>query len=229
MGYQEKQYKLFQDIEESCKSGKNISTLVETISDYGNDNKICLTSVVFIPEDLRNVIIKNIIEPLNKLDSGQYYYLPDSLHITLQNIRTVSNPPLFNNDDIDKVKKVFKEVIPKYKSLSFELKGLFELPNSLSIRAYSSEYLRDLRLEIMDKLEEVGVPDNKTYASNDIFFGNSSICRYVKNPNKDFFEKVKELKNETIGILDVKKISLITTNAVCHPNKTKVIEEYNLS
>lgn len=224
--YQKQQNQLFENIEKKFKTGKNPSTIVPFLKNYATDNQICLTSVIFLPKKLQQIIIKDIINPLKKIDQNQYYYTQNSLHITLQPIRIVNNPPSFNNEDIYKADQVFKKIIPKYKSFELDIKGLFELPTSLSIRAYSNKILQKIRLELTNELKNAGVPNNKINASKLIFFGNITICRYTKKPNKEFFNKVKELKNEKIGILNSKTISLITTNTACHPKKTKIINEY---
>ncbi len=228
LSYEQKQLEQIKIIEEKFKKGETPSTIVQPVKDYVNDNRICLTSITFIPLKIEELILNQIIKPLKKADSRQYFYIPHSFHLTIQNIRTINKPPLFNQQDIENAKKVFKKVIPKYPSFSFEIKRLFELPTSLSLSAFSEKIFADLVLELRSELIKNNVPDNKTYASNDIMFGNITIVRYTKPPNNSFFEKVKELKNIEIGKLEIKTISLITTNSVCHPNSTKIISEYKI-
>lgn len=228
ISYQHKQEQLFNEIEKSFKLGQTPSTLVEPVKDFVNDTRACLTSVVFIPQNLQQVIISKVINPLRDYDSEQYFYVPNSFHLTIQNVRTVNDPPLFGQKDIKRSRLVFRRIVPKYAPFSFELRGLFELPTNLSIRAYSAEVLKDLILELRDGLEKAGIPDNKTYASDDIFFGNINVCRFIKEPNRKFKNKVKELKEVFIGNLNVETISLITTNSVCHPAKTRIIDTFNL-
>lgn len=228
MNYQQKQVQLFDHIEKSFKEGQTPSTIVEPVENYADDDRICLTSVVFIPPKIQETIISEVINPLRQVDLKQYYYVPNSFHITIQNIRTINNPFFFNQEDIEKAKEVFRKVIPKHKSFSFKLKGLFELPTSLSIKAFSDESFHYLVKELRETLTTAGVSDNKKYASKDVFFGNSNICRYTSKPNSSFFEKVTELKDHEIGEIKVNDVSLITTNSVCYPNKTKIIQKYNL-
>lgn len=227
MDYQNKQLELINGIEEGFKSGKNPSTVVEPVSDYVNDDRICLTSVVFIPHELEEKIIELVINPLREINPIQYFYVPSSFHITINNIRTIENPPLFNDNDIEKAKEVFKRVIPKYKSFTFDLKRLFELPTSLAIAAFTDKTLANIALELRNELEKADVPDNKTYASQDIVIGSTTISRYTNTPSPKFQEKIKKLKEVEIGSFEVNKVSLITTNAVCHPSKTKIIEEFS--
>lgn len=227
--YQDRQLELIKKIEESFKKGKAPSTIVEPVSNYVNDNRICFTSVAFVPSNLVQKMIEQVINLLRKVDPMQYFYIPGSFHITINNIRTIANPPLFNNEDIEKARGVFKRIIPKYKPFTFELKRLFELPTSLAISAFSNEILGNLALELRAELKQAGIPDNKTYAAEDVIIGNATISRFTDTPNPAFKEKIKELKEIEIGSFEVKKVFLITTNSVCHPTKTKIIEEYSLS
>ena len=227
--YKQAQRELFDELENKFKNGEKPSTIVEPVKDYENDNRICLTSVAFIPPHLQEIILSTVVDPLKSADSQQYYYIQNSFHLTIQNIRTINLPLLFNDSDIEKAIKVFDQIVPKHKHLFFDIEGLFELPTSLSLRAYADKGLKDLALELRRGLKEAGVPDNKTYASSDVVFGNTSVCRYTTTPNDLFFNEVKRLKNIKIGRLEVSTVSLITTNSVCHPSKTKIIKEFNLA
>lgn len=226
--YQQLQETVFNQLEKDAKKGNASATFVEPLSDYAGDQQMCLTSVAFLPPVLCQVVINKIIKPLKKVDDRQYYFPSNSLHVTIQNIRVISSPLLFTADDIEKAKQIFHKVTAKYSPLILELKGILELPNSLSIRGYSDKIFGDFVLELRAELKKAGIPDNKKYASKNVVFGNSTICRFTKEPTKEFFAKVKELKNIEIGKFEIKTVSLITTNAVCHPDKTKIIETYNL-
>jgi hypothetical protein len=136
---------------------------------------------------------------------------------------------LFNNTDIEKAREIFGKIVSKYHSFTFDLKRIFELPTSLAICALSDETLGNLALELREKLKSVGVPDNKTYADDSVVIGSATISRFTKTPNLEFKQRVDTLREIELGTFTAKKISLITTNAVCHPSKTKIIEEYLLN
>lgn len=227
--YQDKQLQLITAIEKKFKSGELPSEIVKAVSNYQNDNRICLTGVAFVPQRLEQIILDKLTKPLKKADNRQYYYIPGSFHITINNVRTINQPPLFNKVDIRNAKKTFEKVIQKHKVFSVEIKRLFELPTSLAISAFSNEKLEKLVLELRKELANNKVADNKKYASSNIVFGNITLCRFTTYPNREFITMVNKLKNTSLGKLEVKTISLITTNSVCRPNKTKIISRYNLS
>lgn len=226
--YQEKQFKLVKDIEERFKNGENPATIVDPVKDYATDKRLCFTSVAFLPEAIQNKILSLVVEHLKLADPNQYFYLPSSLHVTIQNVRVISSPPTFSDEDIEKVRHSFKKIVQRHKKVDFEIKNLFELPTNLALSAFSDESLPNLILDLRKGLKRINLPDDKGYAG-DIVFGNITICRYVSKPNVAFLKTLAKLKAIEIGKFTADKVSLITTNSVCHPKMTKIIEVFNLN
>jgi 2'-5' RNA ligase len=228
MGYKKKQAKIFQEMEKAFKKGVVRTTIVEMMANYAHDDQVCLTNVCFIPKPFTKTIQEKIIKPLKKADASQYFYPSPSLHITVQGIRTIHKPPIFNQTDIKKVKKAFSEIIPHYSPINFEIQGILELPTSLFLKVFPDKKFQDLVLKLRKILEKIGLPDDKVYFSKNIVLANISFCRYTQTPNQLFKKQVKKLKNVKIGQFKANKIHLITTNAVCHPGKTVIIKTFNL-
>jgi hypothetical protein len=225
--YQQRQVELIEQMQEQFRQGQSPSTLVDPVQDYEHDQRICLTSVVLLPEDISQEIRTKLIEPLQVLDPRQFFY--PEFHLTIQNIRTISQPPLFTQEDIAKVIEVFQAITPKYHRFTFELKNLLILPNNVGMCGYCDETLRDLCLDLRQNLIDVGVPDDKSYASPDILFGVSNFCRYTTPPNVEFLAKLEELKQVSLPDLEVQTISLVTGNAVLHPSSLNVIQQFDLA
>lgn len=196
--------------------------------DHAKDKQRCLTSVSFVPENISNKIIREVIEPLQQYDPNHYFYLTESMHLTLKNIRTVNNPPLFDAKDIKKVDKLFSEIIPQFPKFDFTVEDVVIFPTSMSVTAFSDRILWDLVSSLDKGLKEIGVPDNKKYTSNSVYFGNITLCRFTKKPNEKFVKEARKFRNYKIGKMTIEKINLITCNAVCHPKSLKIINEYNL-
>ncbi|MBL7150416.1 hypothetical protein ISS86_00620 [Candidatus Microgenomates bacterium] len=228
MNYRNKQKNIFQAMEKAFKKGKVKTTIVKMLSNYANDNQICLTTVIFIPKYLSEKIQEKTIKLLKDIDLTQYFYQPISFHITIQNIRTIHQPPLFTKNDLERIKKAFSKIIPQYQPIKFEIKGILELPTSLSLKVFSGQEHHDLTMSLRRTLDQIGVLDNKTYFSDNVVLGNITICRYTQKPNEAFQKKVKDLKDIEIGRFTTDEVHLITTNAVCHPNKTVIIKTFNL-
>ncbi|MDD5489417.1 MAG: hypothetical protein PHP25_01905 [Candidatus Moranbacteria bacterium] len=226
--FQEQQKKLIVEYEQSISKGNIKSTFVAMQKDYANDGQICLTSVVFVPENISDKINKEVIEPLRHYDPDQYFYPVESLHLTIKNIRTINNPPLFDAKDIEKVDKLFSEIIPQFSKFNFAVEDVVIFPTSMSVAAFSDRILWDLVSSLDKGLKEIGVPDNKKYTSNSVYFGNITLCRFTKKPNDKFVKEARKFRNYKIGKMKVEKINLITCNAVCYPKSLKIISEYKL-
>ncbi len=226
--YLSQQKELVKQLEDSFSNGIHKSTVVEIQKDYANDDQICLTSVVFIPNDISSKIISNVINKLKEIEPQHYFYPPESMHLTIKNIRTINKPPLFSESDIHKVNQLFSEIIPRFPIFEFCVEDVLTFPTSLSIMAYSDDTLQKLILALDNGLQEIGVPDNKKYLSDSIFWGNITICRFTQNPGTQFINGVKKMRNLKIGKFKAEKVNLITCNAVCYPESRKIIGEYEL-
>lgn len=224
--YQDKQRELFDNIEKSGFADPSSSVFVSLDNSW--DKRMCLTSVAFPPVNIYSKLYKKVIDPLKAADPRQYYYPRESLHLTVKAIKVVEYPIPYTSEDLLKANSVFNKVIPRHKVFSYHLRGLFHLPTSISIRGYTDESLKRIVFDFDQALEKAGIPDNKKYASSEVFFGNMNVCRYTTEPNEQFIKQLKKLKNTDIGTFEVKTVLLITTNLVCHPDKTTIIGEYTL-
>ncbi|KAB8330475.1 hypothetical protein SD80_027775 [Scytonema tolypothrichoides VB-61278] len=228
--YIKQQKQIIQQLKDSISQGQNRLSIVEMRSDYENDDAIGLASLTFPSKDIAQTISQKIITPLQSLDSRHFYYSSEELlHITIKNVRTVHNPLLFKNEDVVKVHELFTQIVPNFQSFTFRLEGLILFPTSVSLTGYCDETLRKLVQALDLGLKEIGVPDNKKYISDTVFFGNMTLCRFTDEPIGLFQNKVKELENIYIGEMRVTEISLVICNAVCHPKTKKVIGTYKLS
>lgn len=222
------QEQLIKKIKIDLKKHRFTSTIVKMQKDYQNDDQMCLSSLSFMDRCNSSKIITQIIKPLKQIDSDQYYFSADNLHLTIKNIRTIHKPPLFTNEDVIRVDKLYQKLIPQLPSFTFTLKNLVLFPTSLAIFGYSDSSLQKIVQTLDCGLKKIWVSDNKKYVSDKIFFGMSTLVRFTKPPTQEFLNKINELKNIKIGEFKVDKINLIICNAVCDPKSRKIINSYYL-
>ena len=203
-------------------------TVVERKDNYVDSEELTLTTIVFITKNIIDIIAQKILEPLKSIEPDHYYYPAESTHLTIKSIRYASNPPGYTEQDIEKVNNLFQSIVSEFDSFTFSLEGLTRFPNSLSLMGYSNDSLKDLVLALDQGLKDIGVPDNKKYFSDEIFFGNVTLCRFTHDPGGKFLAKVKELEEVQIGELEIKELSLVTSDAVCSSASKKIINTYNL-
>jgi 2'-5' RNA ligase len=210
-------------------SGQNLRASVVPIrSDYRTDSAMCLTSVAFLPDDIAHDIHRKIVQPLEEIEPDHHYYSPDSMHITVKNIRTIHNPPRFTEADVRKVDRLFGGLIPEHPSFSFWLEEVVPFPTSVSLIAYSDLKLRDLVRALDAGLNKIGVPDNKQYVSDGVYFGNVTLCRYTRQPSRKFSDALEQMTHVYKGVLKVEVIHLITCNSVCAPESSRILHSYRL-
>jgi 2'-5' RNA ligase len=217
-----------QQLKNRLEQGSGNLTVVEMRADYENDIEICLSSVVFAPDDLTQSISKRILEPLKSIEPEHFYYTSDLMHSTIKNVRTINNPPLFDEDDVAKAHQVFEQIIPQFPSFTLNWEDLTLFPTSVALIGYCNQTLQQLIQALDTGLTEIGIPDNKTYFSNTIFWGNLTVCRLRHPPGAAFRQRVKELETIQLGEMPVTHIHLVTCNAVCHPKTRKIIGTYPL-
>lgn len=225
--FQTRQLALMRQMEKAFETNPSASQTVSIQNDYATDDQLCLTGVSFLPQELCEHIYKELIVTLQSIDPTQYFIPIDALHLTVQNVRVIQKPPSYDAGTIERAKSAFATVIETHKMQSFELAGLLSMPTSLAIIALTTpdydQLVRRLRTELTNK----DAADDKSYFTDKIVFANISICRYTHMPNQKWFEIIKNFKEKNLGNFTAKNVSLIETNAGCHPAKTRVFGIYN--
>ena len=227
--------KLYRELQERAVnqlragSGRNPgASIVPMRSDYDSDPAMCLTSVAFLPDDIAQAVHRNVVQPLKAIEPEHHYYSPDSMHMTIKNVRTIHNPPLFTEDDVRKVKRLFAELVPQHPTFAFSLEELVPFATSVSLVAYSDGTLQNLVQSLDAGLKQIGVPDNKRYVSKDVFFGNVTLCRYTREPSEGFRAAVEQMAQAYQGVVNVEVVHLITCNSVGDPKTRRVLHSYEL-
>ncbi len=226
--YQQNQKEVINTLEKQVKSNILTFSTVSPVTDFKNDQRICLTSVHIPKEDLKNKIRQTLIEPLKQISPEHFYYHNDSLHMTIKNIRIINNPPHFSNQDIEKAKKVFSKVIPKHKSFKVFFYRLLLFSNNLALMGTSGEELDNIILDLDKKLKAANIPDDKKYLNNRYFFINMTLARFSNPISEEFKKKVEEFSaNINFEPYTINSVTLLTCNAVFE--NRNIIDTWNLN
>lgn len=228
MNHQQHQIEIINQIEEQIKTNSLQSSTVSPVMDFEHDPRICLTSVHFPSNDLKSYILKSIIKPLQEISPEHYYYSNTSLHMTIKNVRVISNPSHFTHEDVGIVKKIFSTTIPRHKKFSVYFYRLLLFPNNLALIGTTEPELDNIILDLDKRLNESGVPDDKKYVNSNYFFCNITLARFNSPLSSLFIKRVEELsKRIKINTYVVDTVSLITANAVL--SKLKIIDAWKLT
>jgi 2'-5' RNA ligase len=226
--YRELQKRVINSLRADSGTGTVRATTVPIQSSYEADPAICLTSVVFIPLAISRDITSDIVEPLKEIEPEHHYYSPDSMHLTIKNVRKVHDPPLFTQADIENAHNLFLEEIPRHEPFAISLEEAVAFKTSVALIGYCDEKFRDLVQALDAGLECIGLPDDKRYVSDAVFFGNVTLCRYVRQPSERFWRAVQKMAHVYRGELLIEEIHLITCNAVCSPESRYIRHSYKL-
>jgi len=213
--HQDKQVEIINQIEEQIKNDSLQATAVMPVNDFDSDNRICLTTVHFPSVQYLDIIYKTIVEPLKHIFPSAYFYESSSLHLTIKNIRVISDPPTFTNQDVEKAKQVLTSVIPRHFMFSIYPYRLLLFKNNLALMSTTDEELDRIILHMNTELKKAGIPDDKQYINKRFFFSNMTIARFGDIPPEGFKDAVTKLSsNLNVPSYHIDSVSLISSNAV---------------
>jgi len=196
--HQDSQKKVIDVIENQIKTDSLTSSIVSPIEDFEHDPRICLTSVHFPHEELVRSIEKSITLPLKYIEPDQFYYPMNSFHMTIKNIRLISNPPNFSDSDVQKVTKIFSDVIPSHKKFTVYFYRLLLFPFNLALIGTTDPEFDSIILDLDKRLKDTDIPDDKKYVNDSYFFSNMTLVRFTKPISDIFKEKVEELSRTIV-------------------------------
>lgn len=226
MTYQDEQRKLIQEL--ASKDAANFgATIVPMKTNYLDDSR-CLTIVAVPSNSLRESIVRDIIEPLKAIEPDHYFFPPESIHTTVKSIRTSQNPPQFTEEDIHKVADMLTAVVPTLPQFTIQLEQLVRFPTSVAIFGTTHENQRTVIQTLDQELNRIGVPDNKTYGSDTVFFANVTVCRFTHQPSAKFLQAISSLQI-SLESWTVNEITLNTNDAVMSPKSVTIQGRYQLS
>jgi len=224
---QKKQIEVIDSIENQIKGNFLGFSTVEPIKNYDNDTRICLTGIHFPKQTLLDEITRAFIEPLKQISPDHYYYEKESLHITVKSVRVINDPPHFTETDIQKARKVFREIIPRHNRYKAYFYRLLLFPSNLALIGTTDPELDTIVLDLDKRLKEAGVPDDKQYTNSRYFFCNVTLARFNAPITDEFRKKVNELSNViTVPTYLIDSVTLVTGNAAL--KKRTIIDSWKL-
>jgi len=209
--HQKKQIQIIEQIVESAQLGK--ISVVAPVKDFAKDPRLCLTFAHFPDRRFVDGIKKQILDPLKIKFPEFYFYEPNSLHMTIKNVRTIEKPPNFTVQDVKKARKAGDSTIPFSTAFKTYFYRLILFPNSISLVGTTEPALDTLFHSLDSELNKIGVPDNKVYANTKNFFTNITIARFNEKPGTTA-EAIENLnKKIQPSPYEVTSVSLVKANA----------------
>lgn len=221
MTYKDQQRTLIRQLNRRLAAGKFLATSVPPVSAYEDDRRTFLAFIARPPASLAERVLR-LQERLLRLDPHQFAIPRPALHFTVKNVRTVSDPPAFTAEEVERAKRAAADVLPGLGSFELQVEGVLLTPSSLALAAYSSERF-DAWVRGVDRaLRARGVRDDKTYASDAVFFSNLTLLRYVRPPTPALLKACSSIEGIRFEPFEVKEVLLVSANLAFSPGLCRV-------
>ncbi len=166
--------------------------------------------------------INEIEEDFKKIDAKINYVDEKNLHITLKFFGEI------DLEGIDVISEKIEKVLSNYKPIDINLKSCGAFPNKdyikvLWIGTQNNERLNELHDDLDKEFESIGFEKDKNFATH-ITFG-----RMKSEKNKDAVrEKIEKYETQSIGLMNVKKITFMKSTLTPNGPVYDKIKEYSL-
>ncbi len=211
----------------SLAFGSATATVVPVRKEYANA-AMCLTVVHLLREQLATDISREIIEPLRETTKQHYWYPAHDLHLTLKNVRNARPDRVYSFDEVERAVTAVERASRKIEPLDFAIHGPICFPTSIVLRAYGSLKHRDAVRVLDRELTLAEIPDDKTYASDEIYLGNITICRLTGPLTEEFRQAVADCEHRFLGTYRVQTVQLIQCDEVCSAGSRRVHSSFRL-
>ncbi|MGH8189367.1 MAG: 2'-5' RNA ligase family protein [Steroidobacteraceae bacterium] len=175
----------------------------------------CLSVIAFPPAAVAGRIGEELIQPLAALEPSHHYYPPPTLHVTIFGLRVAHAPPTFSNDDVAIAADALRGVAGQLRPLQFDLNGVARFPASLVVRAFATTMLRDTAHTLSRAFREAGLVADKLHASDDVFAGAITFCRFTAEPRAELLECAARFRNVSPGRFVATTMQLVSCDEVC--------------
>lgn len=202
------------------KSKQELATIVPMRTQYAGDERLCLGVFARVEKS----IAKNLEELQGRmmmLEPHHHYYQPQSFHVTIQNVRTISSPPSFSDDDAQIVCNVVSRIAEQHPGFELTVNGIIPLRTSVSAAVLFEESVFELIKFIGNELAACGIADDKSYVDPNVRFANITLCRFTAPPGAELLELLANQQEILFGSYLVDELYVASTNAVYDPLFTR--------
>jgi hypothetical protein len=208
-------------------AGHTPSTVVPLRSNYV-DAAFCLTLVHLLPADLSASIEDELGAQLGAFASKHHWYPRRDYHLTLKNVQMAQPNATFSPDLVQRTAGAVARVCEATPPLTFDILGPVCLSTSIVLRAIGPLAHRDMVRALDRELAAVGVHDDKTYASSEVFIGNITVCRFTEPPAAELIEGVGTLRDRFLATHTVRDACLVRCDEVCSGASRATLQRFTL-
>jgi hypothetical protein len=224
--HQKKQIEVIDNLQKVSRQNPAYSA-VTPVKDFPDDPRLCLTSVHQIDTEFAAKITSSLINPLKLADPDHFYYSADNLHLTIKNVRVVNDPPHFAAKDEQTATPIFSSTIPRHHSFYVYYYRLLILSTSLALVGTTDPELDNIILDLDQKMNRIGLTDDKKYINQKYFFSNICLLRFTHPITPKFQETIRQISSSiSFPPYLVNSVTLLVCNGVFQ--KRRILGTWNL-
>lgn len=228
MTYQDRQRALVAELSRRSSGPDYPATFIGLDTDYQRDPRVSLGLFLRPAFEVLARLQWNVQMPLIAAEPWHYLTPARALHFTFKNVQTVADPPTFTPGQAQAVAAMLAQVLPQYPAFDLECEGLLRTPTSIGVAGYYPEPIGRMVQEVHQRLIEIGLPDNKTYISNDLTFTNTTLIRYTKPPGDALLARAAELESFRLRF-PVSSLELVSADLAFRPGRLTIWGEFPLA
>ena len=208
---------------------KNEPELDSYLAKKGNDDRRGVTLLAKLNTKLTSQI-NHLLHKLRKIEPNQYFYHPESMHLTILSI--ISCTPGFHLSDVylhDYI-QIIEQSLQDIKAFSINFKGITTSKSSVLIQGFPKNHALNLlrnRLRENFKNSQLLNSIDKRYI---LQTAHCTVIRYTepfKNPLK-FVDCLESQRDTSFGIMDISEISLVFNNWYQSPDIVKTLHTFKI-
>jgi hypothetical protein len=194
-----------------------------------HDKRFGLTLITFPDNELQRQI-ENVQNRLRDIDPRHFYYVRESLHLSILNITSACEGFEMRSEDFQIYKKVISETLTQHRPVLIEFNGICATPNAIIAKGFFvNPNLIDIRNILKARLIKAGVGkqiDQRYFQDG----AHITIARFkAKTGLIPLATQIAQFCNRSLGVLEIKSGRMVRNDFYMTPGKIEILEEFRFA
>lgn len=187
-------------------------------------------SLAFWPSESVRQNIQTFLQQLAAEFTGQYFYQPEELHVTV--LTLISGSELWQREmgDVPAFRTLLGEILRRHAPFKIEFRGVTAAPNAVLIQGFPlDDGLPKIREEVRRSFAQNGLADrlDRRYANSAAHITAVRFCQSRANWRR-LANVLKENRQTYFGEMPVEKLKLVFGDWYASADIVKTFDEYHL-
>jgi 2'-5' RNA ligase len=198
--------------------------------DKANDQRRGVSLIFRLPTSVQDRI-QQFVDELAVNFSGQYFYQPEELHVTV--VTLISATQLWQQEmgDVEAFRGILAEVLAHHRRFKLEFRGATAASNAVLVQGFpTDEALEKIRADLRREFVQRGFPNrlDRRYVNS---AAHVTTMRFRRSDGDwpQLLETVKANRQTAFGEMEVEALELIWCDWYASADKTKLLQKYPLA